>query len=132
MAVERRELSKVRLDVEADRRPAQSVFIGPVFECWNACRRLQSVVRIQVNALIGREHDPCDGRDLLLIQQANDLRALRREIGDGNCHLRVQIAKGGNHVGIGEQGLHLRDPLIAACEAELRRDAGPLDANIGW
>ena len=131
MILERRKLAVVRLDVEPDRSPAQAVLLGPFFEGGELGGCLGRIIGIEIGPVFRLQRQPCDHRNLLLIEHAHDLRAFRREIGEGDSHLRMQIAESCNRRGIGKERLHLRDALIATGKAELRSNAGPLNGDCG-
>ncbi len=117
MILERRKLAEVGLDVEADGIPAQAVLTGPLFEGGELGWSLGRIIGIEIGPVFCLQRHPCDHRNLLLIEEAHHLRAFRREIGDGDSHLRMQIVERSNHIMIGEQGLHRRNSLVATGKA---------------
>jgi hypothetical protein len=92
---------------------------------------LVRIIGIEMGPVFCLQRQSCDYRNLLLIQHAHYLPAFRREIGNGDSYLRMQLEESCDCGGIGKERLHLRDALVAAGKAELRFNARPLNGDCG-
>src|ERR1700677_1893653 len=90
MSAELREWGKIRLDIQPDGNPSQTVVAGPFLKGVYAGNCLRNIVGGEVRALFLVEQDPADDSTSLLVQRAHNVGALRRKVRSRDCNCGVQ------------------------------------------